>query len=508
MGYSAVNPKPAIFFYALALISGLAYSLYLETGVSHKQKLKHSTDLRCSMGPSVFSKTSKIPASVQDVFQWHERTGALERLIPPWDPLEVVFKTPGIHRGAQTVMKIPARPFPFKLTWIAAHTDYVKNRRFQDVQIKGPFKQWTHTHSFMPDGDGCLLKDHIAYALPAYMLGPLFGNALIHRKLKRIFRFRHTILSRDLSHHRKHAFSRPMTILISGASGVIGSALIPFLTTGGHRVIRLVRNQHNRNPQEVYWNPAGGKLDLQNAGPIDVAIHLSGENIGQDRWTPEKKQRIIESRNQSTRLMARTLARLPEPPRAMLCASAIGFYGDRGDDLLTESNECGADFISGVCSEWEAGTLPAAEKGIRVVFLRIGVVLTPRGGALKKFLLPFSLGLGGKIGSGAQYLSWISIDDLIYAIYHIMADNRLQGPVNLVSPNPVPNAEFSQTLGSILNRPTLLSVPAGVIRGMYGEMGREILLASTRVMPQQLLQTGFSFAHPDLASALRHLLGK
>ena len=406
------------------------------------------------------------------------------------------------------MMKIPARPLPIQLTWIAEHTDYIKNQCFQDVQISGPFKQWTHTHTFTRDGDGCLLEDHIRYALPLYPLGPLLGNAAIHRKLKRIFRYRHNTLRRDLSHHSAHGSGTPLTIAISGASGVIGSALIPFLTTGGHRVIRLVRNQHTRNPDEVYWNPAGGRLDLQEVGPIDIVLHLSGENISQGRWTPEKKQKIVQSRNQSTRLLAQKLAQLPVPPRAMLCASAIGFYGHQGDCLLTETNECGADFISGVCSDWEACARPAAEKGIRVVLLRIGVVLTPRGGALNKFLLPFSLGLGGKIGSGKQYLSWIGIDDLIYAIYHIMYDETLQGPVNLVSPNPVTNAEFAQTLGKILKRPTLFSIPAGIIRGMYGQMGREVLLASTRVMPQQLLQNGFTFAHPDLASALRHLLGR
>jgi uncharacterized protein (TIGR01777 family) len=457
---------------------------------------------------SIFTKASRINAPVHKVFQWHERNGALERMIPPWDPLDVVIKSPGIGRGARTVMKIPAGPLPIKLTWLAEHTQYTQNKRFQDQQLKGPFKHWIHTHTFTPQDGDCILEDRIEYALPAYLLGPLIGNAAIQRKLKRIFRYRHTTLARDLESHLAYDDQRPLTILISGASGVVGTALIPFLTTGGHRVIRLVRNRGNRHPDEIYWDPSSGHLDLADAGPIDVAIHLSGENIAQGRWTPQKKKKIIDSRNNSTRLIATKLARMTPPPRVLLCASAIGYYGDRGNHIMTEENECGADFISDVCSNWEAGADPAIDKGIRVAFLRIGVVITPLGGALKKFLLPFNLGLGGKIGSGKQYMSWVSIDDLIYAIQHIIHEDAIHGPVNLVTPKPVTNEQFTKTLGTVLRRPTHFPIPAGLIKGRYGRMGREILLASTRVVPQKMLDAGFTFRYPDLESALRHLLGR
>jgi uncharacterized protein (TIGR01777 family) len=463
---------------------------------------------RLSPKKSIFTKTSRINAPVHEVFQWHERTGALERLIPPWDPLDVSFKTPGIQQGARTVMKISARPLPIKLTWIAEHTQYTQNRSFQDQQLKGPFKHWVHTHTFTPDGNACIMEDRVEYALPAYLFGPLVGNAAIQRKLERIFRFRHITLAQDLEHHMSHRDHRPLTILISGASGVVGSALIPFLTTGGHRVIRLVRDQSRHNSDEIYWNPSRGHLDLADIGPVDAAIHLSGENIGQGRWTQQKKNKIIESRNKSTRLIAEKLAGMASPPRVLICASAIGYYGDRGDHIMTEANECGADFISGVCNDWEAGAAPAVGRGIRVAFLRIGVVLTPRGGALKKFLLPFNLGLGGKIGTGKQYMSWISIDDLIYAVHHVIHEEALHGPVNLVTPQPVTNLQFTKTLGKVLHRPTFLPIPAGVIKGLYGKMGREILLASTRVAPQKMIDFGFKFRYPDLESALRHLLGK
>lgn len=460
------------------------------------------------MSKSLFTKTSHLDAPVQDVFEWHERTGALERLIPPWDPLDIVFKSPGIDRGSRTVMKIPAHPLPLKLTWTAEHTLYQKNRCFQDRQLSGPFKHWVHTHTFTPNGPACTMEDRIEYELPFYLLGPLIGNRAIRQKLERIFRYRHATLARDLQAHRAGQDRHPLTILVSGASGVVGSALIPFLTTGGHRVIRLVRNRDAQGPDAVFWDPVQGLLDLDGVGSVDVAIHLSGENIGQGRWTPQKKQMIIESRNRTTGLIAGTLSRMTSPPKALICASAVGYYGDRGELMMTEANECGADFISGVCSEWEAGAAPAVDQGIRVAFLRIGVVLTPRGGALQKFLPTFKLGLGGKIGSGSQYMSWIGIDDLIYAIHHVMMDETLEGPVNLVAPNPVTNARFVATLAEVLRRPAVLTIPAALIKGVFGQMGREVLLSSTRVSPEKLMDSGFRFQHPDLTSALRHLLGR
>ena len=457
---------------------------------------------------SIFTKISRINAPVHTVFQWHEKNGALERLIPPWDPLDVVFKSQGIQKGARAVMKIPAGPLPIKLTWLAEHTRYTRNQQFQDKQLKGPFKYWVHTHTFTPQGNACIMQDQIEYALPAYLFGPLVGNAAIRNKLERIFHYRHTTLARDLESHLAPTDQQPLTFLISGASGVVGTALIPFLTTGGHRVIRLVRNQETRHPDEIFWDPSQGYLDLTGTDPVDVAIHLSGENIGEGRWTPQKKKKIIESRNDSTRLIATTLARMASPPRLLLCASAIGYYGDRGDHVMTEANECGADFISGVCSDWEAGASAAVDKGIRVAFLRIGVVITPLGGALKKFLLPFRIGLGGKIGSGRQYMSWISVDDLIYAIQHIIHEETISGPVNLVTPEPVTNERFAKTLGRVLRRPARFTIPERLIKGVYGRMGREILLASTRVFPEKLIDAGFTFRYPELESALRHLLGK
>jgi len=461
------------------------------------------------MRKEIFIKRSKINAPVREVFKWHSRPGAIERMSPPWDPLDIVYKSGGIEKGAKTIMKISAGPLPLKIRWIAEHIEYKENRLFRDRQIKGPFAHWIHTHRFIPDGtDKCYLADEIEYALPINPFGNFFGSSLINQRLERIFHFRHTTLAYDIADHLRQKDKGPLTFLISGASGLLGSSLVPFLTTGGHRVIRLVRKSPLSAENEVFWDPASGLLDLDGIENIDVVIHLAGESIGQGRWTKEKKKKIVESRNKSTSLIAEKIAKLDPLPKVLISASAIGYYGNRGDEPLTEEDTCGADFISGVCSEWEQAAASAKIKGVRTVFLRIGITLSPLGGALNKLLLPFKLCLGGKLGPGNQYMSWIGIDDVIGAIYHVVSNNNIEGPINVVAPNPVTNLEFTKTLGKVLSRPTLFSVPETVIKPAFGEMGREILLSSTRVVPNKLLATGYRFRNPDLEGALRHLLGK
>ncbi len=461
------------------------------------------------MRKEIFIKRSKINAPVREVFKWHSRPGAIERMSPPWDPLDVVYKSGGIEKGAKTIMKMSAGLLSLKIRWIAEHIEYKENRLFRDRQIKGPFAHWIHTHRFIPDGtDKCYLADEIEYALPINPFGNFFGSSLINQRLERIFHFRHTTLAHDIADHLRQKDKGPLTFLISGASGLLGSSLVPFLTTGGHRVIRLVRKSPLSAENEVFWDPASGLLDLDGIENIDVVIHLAGESIGQGRWTKEKKKKIVESRNKSTSLIAEKIAKLDPLPKVLISASAIGYYGNRGDEPLTEEDTCGADFISGVCSEWEQAAAPAKIKGIRTVFLRIGITLTPLGGALNKLLLPFKLCLGGKLGPGNQYMSWIGIDDVIGAIYHVVSNNNIEGPINVVAPNPVTNLEFTKTLGKVLSRPTLFLVPETVIKPAFGEMGREILLSSTRVIPNKLLATGYRFRNPDLEGTLRHLLGK
>jgi uncharacterized protein (TIGR01777 family) len=294
-----------------------------------------------------------------------------------------------------------------------------------------------------------------------------------------------------------------MHIAVTGASGLVGTALVPMLTMGGDQVTRLVRRQAGAG--EAPWDPAG-TFDATPLAGIDAVVHLAGENIAAARWSTKVKGRIRTSRVQGTHVLCKALAQMPTPPKMLIAASAIGFYGDRGDETLTEASAVGTGFLAEVVRDWEAAAQPARDAGIRVVNLRIGVILSPKGGALAKMLLPFKLGAGGRVGSGQQYWSWISIDDVAGTIQHALKADSLSGPVNAVAPNPVTNAEFTKTLGRVLNRPTIVPMPAFAARLALGEMADELLLSSTRVMPDMLNRSGYDFRQPTLEPALRHLL--
>jgi uncharacterized protein (TIGR01777 family) len=295
-----------------------------------------------------------------------------------------------------------------------------------------------------------------------------------------------------------------MNVLLTGASGLIGSAVTPALEASGHRVVKLRRGAGSG----ATWNPAEGKIDLAPALPLDAVIHLAGENIGA-RWTVDRKRRIRESRVAGTQLLAETLASLPSRPKVLVCASATGFYGDRGDEWLDESSPLGRGYLAEVCRDWEAASAPAETAGIRVVRLRFGIVLAREGGALAKMLPAFRLGLGGRLGDGRQYWSWIALEDAVAALLHALACESLCGPVNAASPQPVTNREFTATLGRALRRPTLFAMPRFAVNLLFGEMGREAMLASCRARPAKLLSGRFQFQFPDLERALRWtLLGR
>jgi uncharacterized protein (TIGR01777 family) len=302
-----------------------------------------------------------------------------------------------------------------------------------------------------------------------------------------------------------------MKIIVTGSSGLIGSALVASLKARGDVVTCLVRRKTDTarasGTREVLWSPDRGVLDGAELEGHDALVHLAGDPIAEGRWTDEKKQRIRESRVQGTTLVAETVARLASPPRVLVTASAVGYYGDRGEELLTEASAAGADFLSDVCRVWEASADAAKAAGIRVVRLRFGVVLDGAGGALAKMLTPFKLGVGGKIGSGKQYMSWIALDDAVGAILHALAHEELEGAVNVVAPRAVTNAEFTKTLGGVLGRPTIFAMPAFAARLAFGEMADAALLASQRAEPAQLKATGYTFKYPELEGALRHALG-
>lgn len=289
-------------------------------------------------------------------------------------------------------------------------------------------------------------------------------------------------------------------IAISGASGFVGRALIAHLERSGHEVLRLVRGSASE-PHGVRWQPDTGELDGRALGAVDAVVHLAGENVAGGRWTPARRAAIAASRGPTTERLARSLARLPVPPRTLISASATGIYGDCGDARLDERTPPGQGFLAEVAQAWEAATQPAASAGIRVVHLRIGMVLDRSGGALARMLLPFQLGLGGRLGSGQQWVSWIHRQDLVAAIAFLLGQESLRGPVLAVAPEPVTNREFTRALGRALRRPAVLPVPAFALRLLFGAMADELLLSSQRATPRALLTAGFQFAHPNLAEA-------
>ena len=294
-----------------------------------------------------------------------------------------------------------------------------------------------------------------------------------------------------------------MKIAVTGASGLVGSELVLFLTTAGHEVIRLVRRSPGEG--EEHWNPASG-IESDAIQGIDAVVHLAGENIAEGRWTKEKKDRIRDSRVDGTAALVQSLVAMEHPPPTLICASAIGHYGDRGDTELIEDSEPGTGFLPEVCQAWEAAADPAREAGIRVVHLRFGVVLSVAGGALKKMLTPFRLGAGGRIGSGDQYMSWLSIGDAAGIILYALKTNELSGSVNAVAPEPVTNSEFTKALGRAVHRPTIFPMPALVAKLAFGEMAEALLLASTRVLPRRLEESGYTFRHRTIDEALGDLI--
>ncbi|MBP2675859.1 MAG: uncharacterized protein H6Q84_2699 [Deltaproteobacteria bacterium] len=300
-----------------------------------------------------------------------------------------------------------------------------------------------------------------------------------------------------------------MRVAVSGSTGLVGSALVAVLSAAGHEVVPLVRTAPSPGEKAVRWDPGKREIDAAGLEGLDAVVHVAGENIASGRWNAARKAAIRDSRVNGTRLLCDALAGLARPPKTLVCASAVGYYGDRGEETLTEESPPGTGYLAEVCREWEAASGPAARKGIRVVALRIGMVLSPKGGALPRMLPLFRAGLGGVIGSGSQYVSWVALDDLPCIILHALQRGDLSGPVNAVAPRPVTNREFTEELGKVLSRPTPLPVPAFALRlGVGREMADALLLSSARAVPRRLEETGYRFRFPDLPAALRHLLAK
>ena len=454
----------------------------------------------------VFTRRTEFDVPVEALFAWHERPGAFERLSPPWDAVTVAERSGGIRDGARVVLNVPAGPVTTR--WVMEHEGYVPNAQFRDVMRRGPFARWEHLHRFVSLGEErSALEDVVDYALPLGLLGRIGGGAFARAKIRRAFAYRHAVTAADLARHATFAHHPPMRVAITGSTGLVGSALVPFLTTGGHAVRRVVRDASRAAPGDVVWNPARGQIDARALDGVDAVIHLAGEPVS-ERWTKEHKAAIRDSRVRGTRLIAEAIAGLARPPKVFVSTSAVGIYGDGGDAALDEESAHGRDFLADVAAQWEAAAEPARAAGIRTVHPRLGVVLSPAGGALARLLPPFQMGGGGKLGTGRQWMSWIGLDDAVGALHHLLLAEALAGPVNVTAPTPVTNEEFSKTLAHILGRPARITVPAFALKAMLGEMAEVMLLHGQRVLPERLLASGFVFRHPTLEQALRFELGR
>ncbi|WP_338869152.1 TIGR01777 family oxidoreductase [Myxococcus stipitatus] len=462
------------------------------------------------MGKShVFNARARMPVSASELFAWHSREGALARLTPPWERMELLERSgDGLQVGARVVMKMYVGPIPRR--WVAEHTACIQDSLFQDRQVTGPFSKWVHTHRFWPEPamGTSVLEDEVEYALPLGGLGSLVGGGFARRSLERVFAYRHRVTGIDQRRHQAFASRGPFSVAITGASGLVGSALVPLLTTGGHGVKRLVRRRAESSRGEVAWAPDKGEVDTAALEGVDAVVHLAGVNVAGKRWSPEYKDAILKSRAEGTLTLSEALARMKRKPRVLVCAAGVGVYGDRGDEPLTETSAPGTGFLADVCRAWEAATAPAEAAGIRVVHLRIGPVLDARDGALAKMLPPFLAGGGGPIASGRQWMSWVSLEDLLGLIHFSLFTDAARGPINAVAPGAVRQGDFARTLGRVVRRPAVLPMPAAVIRTLFGEMGQEALLAGARALPTRAEQLGYSFVLPELEGALRFTLGR
>lgn len=446
-----------------------------------------------------------MPVPVEELDAWHGRPGALQRLVPPWERVEMVSDRAGTDPGSRTVLQVGR--FPFRSRWVAERWPLDEGRGFRDVQVEGPFSQWRHEHRFESAGpEASVVEDRIEYRLPLGLLGRAVAGRWVRRRLERIFAYRHRTLAGDLAALRAGRPDRSLRVAVTGSTGLIGSALVPFLRAGGHEVLRLVRRPPEVGAPEVRWDPEGF-VDTEGLAGVDAVVHLAGENIF-GRWTEEKKRAIRQSRVEGTRVLARELAGMERPPSVFVSASGVNYYGDSGDERLEEDAPPGDGFLSGVCRGWEEAASEAAAAGVRVVRMRFGVVLTPDGGALSLMLPAFRLGLGGPVGGGDQWVSWISRDDLVGALHRALVDEEMTGPVNAVAPHPVRSRELASALGRVLRRPAVLPVPEGAVRLVAGQMGEETLLASIRAVPSALERSGYRYRHPGIEQALLHVLGR
>ena len=448
-----------------------------------------------------YERSTVLPHSLERVFAWHETAASFDRFLPPLPLMELLERTGTIRDGDRATLRVGVGPFGFRFT--VEHEGYQPLKEFGDRHIGGPYRSLRHRHLFRSTGAAsCELTDRIHCEPRA--ISALLGRAWLRRTMERTVEFCQKRVRRDLDRHADGP-AEPLRVLITGASGLIGGALTAFLESGGHAVVRLVRRPP-ASPTEIAWDPTAAQIDTAALEGFDAVIHLSGENIGAGRWTAARRRRIRESRVASTELLCGALGGLRRPPAVLVAASAVGYYGDV-DGTVDESAPAGDGFLAEVTSAWEQAAEPARAAGIRVAHARLGPVLSPRAGMLKRLLPVFRVGAGGVVGSGRQPISWIGLDDAIGALHLLMSDDRAQGAFNVVAPRAATNREFTHALAAVLRRPAFAPVPGIAIRALFGEMGEQLILKGQAVVPTRLTELGFRWLEPTLDGALRWELG-
>jgi len=465
-----------------------------------------------------FQYASEFPYRVDQLFDYHQQAGAISRLIPPWESASVLSSDDSLKIGS--IVKVSNQLGPIPLTWVAEHTELAGNQLFVDELRSGPFARWKHLHLFETVNlTSSKLSECIEYQLHAAPMSN-FLKPWVEEKLRAMFRFRHQITRDDLKLSNQLAqlghtpASKRIKIGISGSSGLVGRRTVELARVLGIDIIRSIRPHSSEKPTR--W-PRGVESvqedQLEAFEGLDAWIHLGGVGIAEKRWSDGYKKAIRQSRVESTKKLVERLHKLDQPPKAFVCASGVGIFGDRGDEILDESSPVSTiatkeDFLSNVAQEWESAALGFEKNSHRAVLARFGVVLHPRAGALSKMLLPFWMGFGGPMGNGNQFWPWIHIDDAASILLFLALNDRCQGPFNVVAPECMSNRDFSRVLAKVLRRPSWLAAPKFALRIALGEMADSLLLSSTRTVPAALSRVGYEFRFPTLDGALRNLLGK
>ena len=453
-----------------------------------------------------FQFRSLINRSSKEVFDWHLRNRMLERSIPPYEKITIISSNARPNQiGSKIILRTKFLGLILTTTSLE-YTDFISNESFTKIAKEGLLKKLQHKTLITPQNNHtCEVIDCFVFSHD-WCFFNLLINYSLQKRIARILRYKHNLINHDIGIIKKYPFEKPLKVLISGSHGLIGKNLAYFLEFLGHDVWYLTRLK-SKEKKTIFWNDKTGESNLRSFEGFDIIVHLAGENIGKGRWTKKKKNRILKSRCEGTKNLVEIVKKLEKPPKVFISASAIGYYGNCGNDIVNENSPPGKNlFISKVCQEWEESSKGLEEKGIRVVWARFGVVLSSAGGALRKMLIPFRWGLGGKLGNGHQYVSWIAINDAIGSIYHIMMTPSLEGAVNIVAPHPVPNDILTKKLSKRLNRWRGIPTPEFILRLLFGQKGEELLLTSIRAEPYRLIESGYHFCYPELSQALKHVV--